>query len=305
VTGGGVTSGGVDKDMPNVARIYDYFLGGEDNFAADRAAAAQIAKIAPEVVQRVRENREFLGRVVRFLSGIGIRQFLDIGTGLPTRESVHQVARRVVPGARVAYVDYDPVVVGHAQALLGSDPDAIAIEADMREPKVILRRVTEDGFINLAQPVAILMLAVVHFIPDTAQAAEVVATFCERMAAGSYLALTHATAGNMSSDNLAQAAQTYAASSAGSITLRSPEQIEAFFDGLELQEPGIVPAAHWRPAPGGHQPGEPGGHQPGGHQPGEPGADPVPGSLPGTLAPPAIYGPTFLGGLGRKMGNPR
>jgi hypothetical protein len=287
---GGVTSGGVNKDVPNVARIYDFFLGGEDNFAADRAAAAQIAQVAPEVVQRVRENREFLGRIVRFLSASGIRQFIDIGTGLPTRESVHQVARRLVPGARVAYVDYDPVVVVHAQTLLASDPDAIAFEADMREPAVILRRVTEQGFIDLGQPVAVLMLAVLHFIPDTAQAVQIVAAFREQMPAGSYLAITHATAGNMSSASLAQAAQTYASSSAGSITLRSHDEIAAFFDGLQLEEPGVVPAAHWRPGSGGPQPAQPGANQ-------------APGSQSGTATPPAIYGPTFLGGLGRKMAN--
>jgi O-methyltransferase involved in polyketide biosynthesis len=267
----GVTSG-VNTDVPNVARIYDYFLGGKDNFPADRAAAAKIAETAPEVMQRVRENREFLGRAVGFLSGLGIRQFLDLGAGLPTRESVHQVARRLVPAARVAYVDYDPDVVVHSQALLAADPDAIAIEADMREPEVILRQVTERGLIDLAQPVAVLMLAVLHFIPDNAQAEQIVATFREQMTDGSYLAITHATAGNMSSENLAQAVRTYAASSAGSITLRSPDQIEAFFHGLELEEPGVVPAAHWRP---------------------------------GTAAPPAVYGPTFLGGLARKPASPR
>jgi hypothetical protein len=268
VDAGGVTLPGVDTGVPNVARIYDYFLGGTDNFAADRAAAAQISQTAPEVAQRVRENREFLGRAVRFLTSRGIWQFLDLGTGLPTRDSVHQVARQLVPSARVAYVDYDPAVIVHSRALLADDPYAIAVEADIREPAAILRRVAEQGFIALAQPVGILMLAVLHFIPDTAQAAQIVATFREPMATGSYLAITHATPGNMGADNLAQARQTYAASSAGSITLRSPDQIEAFFDGLEVEEPGIVPAAHWRPGSGGPQA--------------------------------AMYGPAFICGLGRR-----
>ncbi len=288
---GGSTSRGVDDDVPNVARIYDYFLGGSDNFAADRAAAAKIAQTAPEVVQRVRENREFLGRAVEFLAALGIRQFLDIGTGLPTRESVHQVARRVVPDARVAYVDYDPAVVGHAQALLAGDPDAIAIEADMREPAVILRWVTQQGFITLDQPVAILMLAVLHFVADTAQAAQIVATIREQIPAGSYLALSHATAGNMSSDNLAQAKQIYAASSAGSITLRTPDEIEALFDGLELEGPGLVPVGQWRPGLRG---------------PESAGADAIEfaGLPPQTAVPPAPSGPTFLAGLARKPANP-
>jgi O-methyltransferase involved in polyketide biosynthesis len=262
-----MTSLPVDPDVPNVARIYDHFLGGTENFPADRAAAAKIAQAAPEVVERVRENREFLGRAVRFLAAAGIRQFLDVGAGLPTRENVHQVAGRLVSGAHVAYVDNDPVVVAHAQAILAMDPGSIAVEADLREPAVVLSRVTEQGFIDLTQPVAILMLAVLHFIPDDAQAAEIVATFRERMPAGSYLAITHATAGNLSGDNLARAVQAYTASSAGSITPRSPDQIAAFFDGLELEEPGVVPAAHWRA---------------------------------GTGTPPAIPGPTFLGGLARK-----
>lgn len=268
----GVTLPGANPDVPNVARIYDYFLGGQDNYPADRAAAANIAQTAPEVVQRVRENREFLGRAVQFLSGLGIRQFLDVGTGLPTRDSVHQVARRLVPATRVAYVDYDPAVITHARTLLGPDPDTIAVQADMREPGVIWRRLTEQGFIDPEQPVAILMLAVLHFVPDSDEAAQIVAAFREPMPAGSYLAITHAAAGNMTAGDLSEAVQTYASSSAGSITLRSPEQIAAFFGGLELEEPGVVPAAHWRP---------------------------------GTATPPAIYGPTFLGGLARKTASPR
>ncbi len=269
---GDVTLRGVNPDVPNVARIYDYFLGGKDNFAADRAAAAKIAEAAPDVVRRVRENREFLGRAVRFLAAAGIRQFLDIGAGLPTRENVHQVARRLVPGARVVYVDNDPAVVMHALAILAADPCAIAIEADMREPAAVLRRATEQGFIDLAQPVAILMLAVLHFVPDTSQAAQIVAAFREQMAAGSYLAITHATAGNMSARDLAQAVQAYATTSTGFITPRSHDQIETFFDGLELEEPGVVPVTHWRPR---------------------------------AATPAIIRGPTFLGGLARKTANPR
>ncbi len=289
---GGPMSRGVDEDVPNVARIYDYFLGGSDNSAADRAAAAKIAQTTPEVVERVRENRDFLGRAVEFLAALGIRQFLDIGTGLPTRQSVHQVARRVVPAAHVAYVDYDPAVVGHARALLAGDPDAVAIEADMREPALILRRVTEQGFINLDQPVAILMLAVLHFVPDTAQAAQIVAAFREQMAPGSYLAISHATAGTMSSDSLAQAKQVYASSSAGSITLRPPDEIEAFFDGLELEKPGIVPVAYWRPRPRGPELAV---------------TDVVQfaGSPPPTAVPPATYGPAFLAGVAGRPANPQ
>lgn len=273
---GQVTSESFNPNVPNVARIYDCLLGGKDHFAADRAAAATIAEAAPEVVQRVRENREFLGRVVRFLAAAGIRQFIDIGTGLPTRENVHQVARRITPDARVAYVDNDPVVVVHAQAILATDAGTMAIEGDMRDPASILRRVTEQGFIDLTQPVAILMLAVLHFIPDTTQAVKLVAEFREQMAAGSYLVISHATAGDMSEDNLAQAVKTYAASSAGSITPRSYDQIKAFFDKLEMEEPGLVPVAHWRPGSAGPLPAEPAARE---------------------ATPPVTDGPVFLGGV--------
>jgi hypothetical protein len=240
-------SRGVDTSIPNVARIYDYFLGGKDNFAADRAAAAKIAEAAPDVVRRSKENRAFLGRAITFLAQAGVRQFLDIGTGLPTQDNVHQVAQRLNPAARVAYVDNDPVVLLHARALLETDTRTTVIDADMREPAKILHHAMVNEFIDLDQPVAILMVAVLHFLPDTDQAAQIAASFREHMVPGSYLVITHATAGNMSPQNLSQAVQTYATTSSGSITPRSYDQIESFFDGLELQEPGLVPVAHWRP----------------------------------------------------------
>jgi hypothetical protein len=287
VNSGGVTSRGVHSDVPNVARIYDYLLGGKDNFAADRAAAAKIAKLAPDVVQRARENREFLGRAVQFLAASGIRQFIDIGTGLPTQENVHQVAKRLVPDARVAYVDNDPVVVLHAQAILATSPGTIAIEADMRDPAEILRQVTEHGFIDMARPVAIFMLAVLHFIPDTSEVMRIVATFREQIAPGSYLVITHATAGNMTESSLAQAAKIYAGSSAGSLTMRTRDEIAALFDGLELEEPGIVPSGRWRPASQEVQPPEPG-------------VLPMPRGQSAAAAPPATDGPAFVGGVARK-----
>jgi hypothetical protein len=233
--------------VPNVARIYDYFLGGKDNFAADRAAAAKIEEAAPDVVRRTKENRAFLGRAVRFLADSGIRQFLDIGTGLPTQDNVHQVAQRLIPDARVAYVDNDPVVLTHARALLATDPGTIVIDADMREPLSILQQAEFNEFIDPAQPIAILMVAVLHFLPDIDQATEIVAAFREHMVPGSHLVISHATAGNMSAQNLTQAVQTYATTSTGSITPRSYAEIESFFEGLELEEPGLVRVAEWRP----------------------------------------------------------
>jgi hypothetical protein len=291
VNTGGPAPRGVNSDVPNVARIYDYLLGGKDNFAVDRASAAKITRIAPEVAQRVRENREFLGRAVRFLAAAGIRQFIDVGTGLPTQENVHQVASGLIPDARVAYIDNDPVVAVHAEAILASSPGTIAIEADMREPEVILRRVTEQRFIDLAQPVAVIMLAVLHFIPDNSEVARIVATFRERMATGSYLVITHGMAGNLTEDGLARAAQIYATSSAGSLTLRSYDQIKALFDGLELEEPGIVPAARWRPV----------SHE---TQPAAPGVIQFPRSRSREATPPTAEGPAFVGGLARKTSRP-
>lgn len=238
---------GVNITLPNVARIYDYFLNGKDNFAADRAAATAIVATAPDVAQRVKENRAFLGRAVRFAAEAGVRQFIDVGTGLPTRDNVHQVAQRLVPDVHVVYVDNDPVVLVHARALLATDANTVVVDADMREPAKILQLAQENEFIDLDQPVAILMLAVLHFLPDIDQAAEIVATFRQAMAPGSYLVISHGTAGDMSQQNLSQAVQTYATTSTGSLTLRSPAEIESFFDGLELQEPGLVPVAHWRP----------------------------------------------------------
>lgn len=261
----------INRDVPNVARIYDYFLGGKDNFAADRAAAARIVEAAPHVVQRAKENREFLGRAVQFAAGEGIRQFVDIGTGLPTQENVHEVARRRASDARVAYVDRDPIVVTHARAILATDPRTIAVEADLREPETVLREVTEGGFIDLGRPVAILMVAVLHFLADSEEVERVLATYREVMAPGSYLIITHATPGDMSAGNMAKALQTYATTSAGGITLRSDEQIMQFFDGMEMAEPGLVPVAYWRPV---------------------------------GLTGPSISGPTFLGGVGRKQDGP-
>ncbi len=258
---------GVNPAIPNVARIYDYFLGGKDNFAADRAAATKIAEAAPDVVRRTRENRAFLGRAVRFLADAGVRQYLDVGTGLPTQDNVHQVAQRLIRDAHVAYVDNDPIVLIHAWALLATDPRTVVIEADMREPTKILREASANEFIDLNQPLAILMVAVLHFLPDIEQAEEIVATFRENMAPGSYLVISHATAGNMSPQNLSQAVQTYATTSTGSITPRSHEQIKSFFDGLELQEPGLVPVALWRPE---------------------------------GIPPVTTSGPSFLGGIARK-----
>lgn len=237
-----------DATTPNVARMYDYFLGGKDNYAADREAAQKIIELAPNVLQKVRENRAFLGRAVQFIaSDAGISQFLDLGTGLPTQDNVHEVAQRATSGPRVVYVDNDPVVFAHGQALLARESQTTVIQADMRDPAKIFDHPGTTELIDLSRPLAVLMVAILHFIPDVEEPGGIVAAFRERMAPGSHLVISHATPGVMSPGKLTEAVNTYSTTSAGSITPRSPEEIESLFGDFELLEPGLVPVAQWRP----------------------------------------------------------
>jgi hypothetical protein len=268
MSGDGRRPSGLDVTKPNVARIYDYLLGGKDNFAADRAAATKIMEAAPVVVQRTRENRAFLGRVVRHLAESAIDQFLDLGTGLPTQHNVHEVAQSVAPASHVVYVDNDPVVISHGKAILENNGRTVVLQADMRNTSEILEHPELRQLIDFSRPVAVLMVAVLHFLAEGDRPHEIVNAFCERLAPGSYLVVSHASAGAMKPDNLTQAVQTYATTSIGSITPRSSQRIESFFDGLELQEPGVVPVAQWRPE---------------------------------GILPPSTPGPAFLGGVGRKV----
>lgn len=238
---------GFNPTTPNVARMYDYFLGGKDNFAADREAAEKIIEVAPNVLQKVRENRAFLGRAVHFLAAeAGISQFLDLGAGLPTRDNVHEVAQRVSSGSRVVYVDNDPVVLTHARELLARDSQTTVVQADIRDPAKVLDHPGATELIDLSRPIAVLMVAVLHFVPDDEKPGDIVAAFRERMAPGSHLVISHATPGVMSRSNLTEATNTYSTTSAGSITPRSPEEVERFFGDFELLQPGLVPVAQWR-----------------------------------------------------------
>jgi hypothetical protein len=253
VTEGSQPPAGIDATVPTAARIYDYWLGGHDNFAADRIAALKVAETSPEAPLVAKANRAFLGRVVRYLAGeAGIRQFLDLGTGLPTKGNVHQVAQAVAPGAHVVYVDNDPMVHAHARALKTGDGTAV-IHADLRDPGTILRHPETRRLIDFSQPLAILFVAVLHFVPDP-DAHEAVAGFTSTAAPGSYLVLTHVTGGT---DPQAAAAGTAVyASSANPVTARPRAEVLTFFDGLELLEPGLVPVQQWRPDE--HDPAEPG-----------------------------------------------
>ena len=235
---------GIDASVATAARIYDYWLGGHDNFAADRIAALKVSERSPEAPLVARGNRKFLGRAVQFLAGeAGIRQFLDLGTGLPTRGNVHQVAQAIAPGARVVYVDNDPMVHAHSRALKTGEGTAV-IQADLRDTGTILGHPDTRRLIDFSEPLAILFVAVLHFVGDP-DAHEAVARFTGAAAPGSYLVLSHITG-----DPDPEAAAVFTAVYAGTAnpnTLRTREEILGFFDGLEMLEPGLVPVQQWRP----------------------------------------------------------
>ncbi|WP_432923796.1 SAM-dependent methyltransferase [Microbispora sp. CA-135349] len=238
---------GVDPNTPSIARMYDYFLGGKDNFKADREAAKKMISLVPNVREFARANREFLGRIVRFLAQQGIDQFLDVGAGLPTQQNVHQVAQAVAPQARVAYVDNDPIVLVHGRALLADSPGTIVVQGDINAPEAILGDADLRAHLDLSRPIAVLMLSVLNVVPDDAKAEAIVATFRAAMAPGSYLVISHGYTGQVGSRTDREVREVYRRSSAGSSKPRDHAQIAAYFDGLELLEPGIVPVAAWRP----------------------------------------------------------
>ncbi|RAY12613.1 SAM-dependent methyltransferase [Actinomadura craniellae] len=238
---------GVDVATPNTARIYDYYLGGKDNYRADRQAAEQVLSVAPETPRLAWENRAFLGRAVRYLVGAGIRQFIDVGSGLPTRENVHETAQRAAPDARVAYVDRDPVVLIHSRALLATDAQTAVVEADMRRPDDILDDPELRRLIDLDRPVAVLFVAALHCLTDDDKPAGVVARFQERMAPGSHLVISHITA-QEDAETAQRGAEVYRRVGATTqMTLRDRAQLMNLFDGFELVEPGLVPLPDWRP----------------------------------------------------------
>ncbi|MBP2707517.1 SAM-dependent methyltransferase [Microbispora sp. RL4-1S] len=239
----------VDPSTPSVARIYDYYLGGKDNFASDRQAAEKIISLAPNIRDIARINRAFLGRVVRTLAESGIRQFLDIGTGLPTQENVHQVAQRVAPESRVVYVDNDPIVLVHARALLDENRLTRVVSADLRDPRSILDHREVRAHLDFDQPLAVLLLAVLHFITDDAECHRIVGTLRDALPGGSHLVISHGTLGDLSEEEMRQAREVYTTTPAGGATPRSDAQIRSFFTGFELLEPGLVPLHEWRPDP--------------------------------------------------------
>jgi len=235
---------------PNPARIYDWLLGGKDHFPADRAAAEEILAAVPQAAEAARENRAFLGRAVRFLAGeAGIGQFLDIGTGLPTQANVHQVAQAVAPGARVVYVDNDPIVLVHARALLANNTTTTtAVQADLRDPDQLLGDPSVGKLLDFGQPLGLLLVAVLHFLTDHDDPAGIVARLRDGMAPGSFVVISHATADFHPEAAAARVTAVYERASAP-LALRSRDQIARLFDGFELVSPGLVQPAAWRPDP--------------------------------------------------------
>ena len=239
---------GIDVTVPSVARMYDYLLGGKDNFAADREAAAKLLAIVPDAQKVARNNRDFMVRAVRFLAEAGVSQFIDLGTGIPTSPNVHEIARKIVPGARVVYVDHDPVVLAHSRALLATDDGVIAVKADFRESAEVLADPGVTRLIDFSRPVAVLILSVLHFIGDDENPGGIVSGFADRLTPGGYLVISAITSENLDQGIADGASDLYRAARTPAVA-RSRAQIQEFFTGFELEEPGLVKTVDWRPDP--------------------------------------------------------
>ena len=243
----GSAPSGVDTSKAHPARMYDYFLGGNDSYPADREAAEAMLRVAPDTRASAQGNRAFLQRVVRFLVGeAGIRQVIDIGAGLPAAGNVHEVAQRIAPGVRVAYVDNDPIVNTHANALLAGDGNASAVLADLRDPGTILTIPGLRELIDFTEPVAVLLIAILHFFTDADDPGRVLATLRDALPPGSYLAVSHGTADFHDHASVSRATALYT-KAAAPVVLRSHQQVSGFFEGFDLVEPGVVQAPLWRP----------------------------------------------------------
>ncbi|MEV1288621.1 SAM-dependent methyltransferase [Micromonospora sp. NPDC049679] len=235
----------IDVDRPAVARVYDYYLGGLHNFAVDREFAAQVLQAMPDLPTHAQENRAFLRRAVRFLTAQGIDQFVDLGSGIPTVGNVHEVAQRADADSRVVYVDWDPVAVAHSRAILDGNHRASVIAADLRQPGQVLDDPALRQLIDLDRPVAVLLVSVLHFVPDDQRPREIVSEFAKAVAPGSYLVISHAS----SEGQPEQAARLQALynKSASPMRVRSRAEISALFGDLTLVDPGVVQMPLWRP----------------------------------------------------------
>jgi SAM-dependent methyltransferase len=246
-----------DTSVANQARIYDYLLGGKDNYAADREAAEAALKVYPEWGFTARANRAFLGRVVRYLAAeVGIRQFLDIGTGIPTAGNTHQIAQAIAPETRVVYVDFDPVVLAHARALLVSHAAGATdyIDSDLRDTGTILTQARR--LLDFSKPVAVTLIAILHAIPDADDPHAIVATVMDALSPGSHLALSHLGREFVPPETLEEVEGVSSRMIQGQFAWRSREQVARFFAGMDLVAPGLVRVEEWRPEPGSGEEGE-------------------------------------------------
>ncbi|MGA8116684.1 MAG: SAM-dependent methyltransferase [Actinocatenispora sp.] len=237
-----------NQQVPNAARAYDYFLGGSSNFAADRAFAEQLLEISPSVPAVTRLNRSFLRRVVTFALDQGVTQFLDLGSGIPTAGNVHEITQQRTPDSRVVYVDYEPVAFAHAQAMLRDDPAAVVIHADLRNPDQILDDPELRAVLDFSRPIALLMVGVLLFVGDEDRPADLVATYRDRLAPGSLLALSHITVDDADDELRAEVDRLVGAYRAANenVYVRTHAEMLSWFDGMRLVEPGFVLLPDWR-----------------------------------------------------------
>jgi SAM-dependent methyltransferase len=234
-------------DRASAARIYDYWLNGSHNFAVDREAGDRVSAQMPHAPAVARANRAFMNRAVRWLVGQGIRQFLDIGSGIPTVGNVHEVAQRIAPKSRVVYVDIDPVAVAHAQQILGGDARAVSIEEDLRRPDDLLDRSELHAVLDMRQPVGLLLVSVLHFVPDAEDPYGAVARLRDALVPGSYLALSHGALEGFDPAAMDTVKEVYQKTTNPSGQARTREEIRQFFGDFELVEPGLVWLSQWRP----------------------------------------------------------
>ncbi|WP_068019731.1 SAM-dependent methyltransferase [Nocardia mexicana] len=232
----------LDTEQLTSARVYDYLLGGKDNYDVDRDMARQMLSSAPELKTLAWFTRSFMRKAVEMAADAGIRQFVDLGSGIPNSPNVHEIAQEIEPEARVVYVDYDRVVYTHCDALLAGQPGVAALLGDVRHPQEILDQLENHALINLDEPVAITMISVLHYVMDEEKPADIIAAFRDRMAPGSYMAITH---GSSDSDPAILQVLTGTKDTSAQVAFRSTPQTEAFLAGFELLEPGVVPVQQW------------------------------------------------------------
>ena len=240
----------LDPTVPNPARVWNFWVGGKDHFEADRALAEQFGQVVPKMPLIARLTRQLIADTVSKLAAGGIRQFLDIGTGLPTADNTHEVAQRLAPDSRIVYVDNDPVVLAHARALLNSSPEGKTayLDADLRDPAKILAQAAET--LDFSRPVAVLLIAVLHFVQDSDDPYRIVKTLMDAVPSGSYLAILHA-ASDVGSDDMPEAERRYNEQASARFNARDREQVSRFFDGLELTGAGLVNLSRWSPVTAG------------------------------------------------------